>query len=94
MARKKNKAITINRNRYNDIKRMDHSSMEEYVNEVYEKGVEAGQKAAAGSFDTALAMETISQIKGIGPVKVQQIKLALIAAGAKDAERAAGGQNA
>lgn len=65
MARKKNKAITINRNRYNDIKRMDHGSMEEYVNEVYEKGVEAGQKAAAGSFDTALAMEAISQIKGI-----------------------------
>lgn len=93
MARKKNKAITINRNRYNDIKRMDHGSMEEYVNEVYEKGVEAGQKAA-GSFDTALAMEAISQIKGIGPVKVQQIKLALIAAGAKDTEKAAGGQNA
>ena len=46
MARKKNKAITINRNRYNDIKWMDHGSMEEYVNEVYEKGVEAGQKAA------------------------------------------------
>lgn len=65
MARKKNKAITINRNRYNDIKRMDHGSM-----------------------------EAISQIKGIGPVKVQQIKLALIAAGAKDTEKAAGGQNA
>ena len=30
----------------------------------------------------------------IGPVKVQQIKLALIAAGAKDTEKAAGGQNA
>ena len=94
MARKKNKAITINRNRYNDIKRMDHGSMEEYVNEVYEKGVEAGKKAAAGSFDTALTMEAISQIKGIGPVKVQQIKLALITAGAKDTEKAAGGQNA
>ena len=44
MARKKNKAITINRNRYNDIKRMDHGSMEEYVNEVYEKTLRPGRK--------------------------------------------------
>lgn len=87
---KKKKAVEINRNKYNQIRKMDHNTMEEYINSIFEMGM----KAAALSFDTALAMEAISQIKGIGPVKVQQIKLALIAAGAKDTETAAGGQNA
>ena len=69
---------------------MENNTMEEYKNSIFEMGM----MAAAPSFDTALAMETISQIKGIGPVKVQRIKLALIAAGAKDTETAAGGRNA
>lgn len=87
---KKKKVVEINRNKYNQIRKMDHNTMEEYINSIFEMGM----KAAAPSFDTALAMETISQIKGIGPVKVQQIKLAIIAAGAKDTETAAGGRNA
>lgn len=87
---KEKKAVEINRNKYNQIRKMDHNTMEEYINSIFEMGM----KAAAPSFDTTLAMEAISQIKGIGPVKVQQIKLALITAGAKDAEKAAGGQNA
>lgn len=76
---KRNKPITINRNKYNEIRKMDHNTMEEYINSIFEMGM----KAAAPSFDTELFMESISQIKGIGPAKMEQIKLALVAAGAK-----------
>lgn len=76
---KRDKPITINRNKYNEIKKMDHNTMEEYINSIFEMGM----KAAAQSFDTELCMESISQIKGIGQAKMEQIKLAMVAAGAK-----------
>lgn len=84
---KKKKAVEINRNKYNQIRKMDHNTMEECIGGYYEQGFEAGYKlghAAAGSFNTSLAMEAISQIKGIGPAKLEQIHLALVAAGAKE----------
>lgn len=84
---KKDKQIKINRNKYNEIRKMDHNSMEEYINEVYEKGLAAGLKigeAAAGSFDMNICLAAVSKIKGIGQVKIDQIRLAMIAAGAKE----------
>lgn len=92
---KKKKPVEINRNKYNQIRKMDHSTMEECIGGYYEQGFAAGYKmgqAAAGSFNTGLALEAIGQIKGIGPVKLEQIHLAMVAAGAK--EMAAGGQDA
>lgn len=83
---KKKKPVEINRNKYNQIRKMDHSTMEACIGEYYEQGF------AAGSFDTGLALEAISQIKGIGPAKLEQIHLAMVAAGAKG--MAAGGQDA
>ena len=84
---KKKKAVEINRNKYNQIRKMDHSTMEECIGGYYEQGFEAGYKlgkAAAGpSFNAQLAMEAINKIKGIGPAKLEQIKLAMMAAGAK-----------
>lgn len=94
---KKKKPVEINRNKYNQIRKMDHSTMEECIGGYYEQGFEAGYKlgqAAAGSFNTGLALAAISQIKGIGQVKLGQIHLALVAAGAKDIETAAGSQEA
>lgn len=76
---KRAKPITINRNKYNEIRKMDHNTMEEYINEIYETGA----KAAVPSFNAELCMESIAQIKGIGPAKLEQIKLAMMAAGAK-----------
>lgn len=84
---KKDKPVKINRNKYNEIRKMDHNSMEEYINDVYEKGLAAGMKigeAAAGSFDLNICLEAIKEIKGIGAVKLDQIRLAMIAAGAKE----------
>lgn len=92
---KKKKTVEINRNKYNQIRKMDHSTMEDCIGGYYEQGFAAGYKmgqAAAGSFNTGLALAAISQIKGIGPVKLEQIHLAMVAAGAK--EMAAGSQDA
>ena len=86
---KKKKPVEINRNRYNEIRKMDHSSLEECIGEYYKQGLAAGLKlgqAAAGSFNTGIALAAISQIKGIGPAKLREIHLALLAAGAKDPE--------
>lgn len=84
---KKKKPVEINRNKYNQIRKMDHSTMEECIGEYYEQGFEAGYKlgqaAAEPSFNMELAMESISEIKGIGQVKIEQIRLAMIAAGGK-----------
>lgn len=84
---KKDKPVKINRNKYNEIRKMDHNSMEEYINDVYEKGLAAGMKigeAAAGSFDMNICLAAVSEIKGIGQVKIEQIRMAMIAAGAKE----------
>lgn len=85
MAKKKDKAITINRNRYNDIRKMDHNTMEECMNGYYDQGFAAGFQAAGDSFNMTLAMEGISQIKGIGEAKLEQIHRTLMAAGGQDA---------
>ena len=92
---KKKKPVEINRNKYNQLGKMEHSTLEPCIAEYYEQGFVARYKIgqeAAGSFNTGLALEAIGQIKGIGPVKLEQIHLAMVAAGAK--EMAAGSQDA
>ena len=79
----------LNRKQYLLIKKMDHNEMQEYLNAVYKNGLVAGKRAAASSFDAKLAMEAIGNIKGIGPAKMEQIKLAMMAAGAKMPEESA-----
>ena len=86
---KKKKVVEINRNKYQEIRKMDHNSMEVCIGEYYEKGFKAGQAAAGPSFNAPLALEAISEIKGIGPAKMEQIKLAMMAAGAKMPEGSA-----
>lgn len=79
---KKKKPVEINRNKYNQIRKMDHSTMEECIGEYYEQGFAAGYKLGqeGPAFNMELAMEAISQIKGIGQVKMEQIHMALVAA--------------
>lgn len=83
MAKAKEFEFELNRKKYQEIRKMDHNEMQEYLNKVYKDGQAAGKKVAAPSFDAKLAMEAISNIKGIGPTKIEQIKLAMMAAGAK-----------
>ena len=79
MARK----FETNRKTYEKIKKSDNEQFKDFVNDVYEKGYAAGQQDA-DYFDTELALKSISEIKGIGPEKLKQIRLAMMAAGAKD----------
>ena len=79
MARK----FETNRKTYEKIKKSDNEQFKDFVNDVYEKGYVAGQQDS-DHFDTELALKSISEIKGIGPEKLKQIRLAMMAAGAKD----------
>lgn len=78
---KKEKRIELNRKQYQQIRKMDHNQMEQYMNSVYEQGMDAGRQQAP-SFNTALALAKIGEIKGIGDIKLNQIHIALINAGA------------
>lgn len=83
MAKTKEKPIKFTSEKFKEIKRkMSRDDLEEYINGIYFRGYAKGQQAS-GSFDLNLALESIGQIKGIGDVKLEQIRLALIAAGAK-----------
>lgn len=77
------KQFDVNREQWKRIKILDHNQFKEYARGVYEKGYAAGQQDA-DHFDTELALKSISEIKGIGPEKLKQIRLAMMAAGAKD----------
>ncbi len=77
MAQKK--IFEVTSKKCKDLKRLDRNQMQQYLGEVYESGKAAG----TDSFDADLCLEAIGEIKGIGETKVKQIKLAMIAAGAK-----------
>ena len=79
MARK----FETNRKTYEKIKKSDNEQFKDFVNDVYEKGYVAGQQDA-DHIKTEMALKSISEIKGIGPEKLKQIRLAMMAAGAKD----------
>ena len=88
MAKEKKHAVKFPREKYEEVKKkMDKETMNTYLDNIhdqgYRKGYAAGQAAAGPSFDMELAMESIGQIKGIGPVKMEQIRLAMMAAGGK-----------
>lgn len=107
---KNKKKVEINRSKYNQIRKMDHHTMEQcitgYYDQGYAAGFEAGQQAAMPSFNTVKAIGSILRIKGIGKSRLEAIHKALVAAGAQDIgeqldemeasmkQMAAGGQNA
>ena len=78
----KKQIYEINRKEYDKIRKMDHNSMQQYMAGVFKRGLAAGEKAA-GYFDMNICLAAVSEIKGIGPAKIEQIRLAMIAAGAK-----------
>lgn len=85
---KKNKQkFEINRNKYNDIKRMDHREMNEYINGVrqteyergFKEGLEEGEKRAQSRITTSAEMnfdnleKNLQQISGVGKVRAGNI---------------------
>lgn len=69
---------TLNREKYKQIKRMDHKQMEAFIYNIYKGGYEDGVKAVVGigikPDDIAAA---ITDIKGIGTKKTAEIMAAI-----------------
>ena len=73
---KKSKNL-ISRDKYKEIKRMDHVSMSEFYTNVWQEGVDNGVKAVNDNREAAVTPEAIrdviKDVKGIGEVKLKAI---------------------
>ena len=73
---KKSKNL-ISRDKYKEIKRMDHTSMSEFYTKVWQEGFDNGVKAGNDNREAAVTpediREVIKDVKGIGEVKVKAI---------------------
>lgn len=89
MAKQKNRAYALNREKYKAIKKYDHKQMEDFCAIVYESGVRAGYKAgceaaaeaASGELTEKLrkiaieeVLQAVAQVKGIGEKKLEDIR--------------------
>lgn len=61
----------FNRKEYEKVRRMDHNTMKEYIEEKYQRGYKDGQEQAAKGIEEAL--NKIRALSGIGPKKMEQI---------------------
>lgn len=73
---KKSKNL-ISRDKYKEIKRMDHTSMSEFYTKVWQEGFDNGVKAGNDKREAAVTpgdiREVIKGVKGIGEVKLKAI---------------------
>lgn len=67
----------ISREKYKEIKRMDHTSMSEFYTKVWQEGFDNGVKAGNDKREAAVTpediREVIKEVKGIGEVKLNAI---------------------
>lgn len=67
----------ISREKYKEIKRMDHVSMSEFYTKVWQEGFDNGVKAGNDKRETAVTpediREVIKEVKGIGEIKIKAI---------------------
>ena len=77
MSKNKANELKINRNRYKDIKSMDHSAMENFLTDVYVQGIENGVKKtlqnAKIDIDYDVILSILLNVKGIGEKKAESI---------------------
>lgn len=73
---KKSKNL-ISRDKYKEIKRMDHTSMSEFYTKVWQEGFDNGVKAGNDNKEAAVTpediREVIKDVKGIGETKIKAI---------------------
>ena len=73
---KKSKNL-ISRDKYKEIKRMDHTSMSEFYAKVWQEGFDNGAKAGNDKRQAAVTpediREVIKEVKGIGEIKLRTI---------------------
>lgn len=75
MKRTKENPTRFTASRYKEIKHLDQEQMKKAVNDYYWQGFNDGQAAAGLDIDKAI--QAVSQIEGIGPVKLSKIEKAL-----------------
>lgn len=67
----------ISREKYKEIKRMDHTSMSEFYAKVWQEGFDNGVKTGNDNREAAVTpediREVIKEVKGIGEVKLNAI---------------------
>lgn len=67
----------ISREKYKEIKRMDHVSMSEFYTKVWQEGFDSGIKANKDEKEAAVTpediREVIKNVKGIGEIKLKTI---------------------
>lgn len=73
---KKSKNL-ISRDKYKEIKRMDHTSMSEFYTKVWQEGFDNGVKTGNDNREAAVTpediREVIKDVKGIGEIKLKTI---------------------
>lgn len=62
----------LNRKMYQRIRKMDHSQMSEFMENLYKEGYAAGAKATEGLTETEIR-DALAGIKGIGEKKIDDI---------------------
>lgn len=77
-ARIKNGKVDMNRNLYQDIKKYDRETMQNFLDDIYETGLQTGLKSVSENvFDInkyiAKIGENLQEIKGIGAKKAAEI---------------------
>lgn len=70
------KDIVINRKEYQNIRKMDHSQMNLYLQEIYKSGYAEGVKSVPG-IDISKISDTLLTVKGLGEKRVEAILAAL-----------------
>lgn len=69
---KKKKTYEINRNEYNRVRKMDHQQMQEWANNIFEKGQQSKKTLSPEEM-----LSRLKNIKGIGEAKAEAIIKAL-----------------
>lgn len=70
------KSIEVNRKEYEKIRRKDHNQMNEYLQDIYKRGFEAG-RASVPRVDIYGIEKVLIEIKGLGAKRVADIVAAL-----------------
>ncbi|MGN0338633.1 MAG: hypothetical protein ACI4EE_14160 [Lachnospiraceae bacterium] len=69
---KKKVGYEVNRNEYNKVRKMDHSQMQKWANDIFEKGQQSAKRLTPEEIH-----ERLVKIKGIGENKADAIIKAL-----------------
>lgn len=68
-----NRASKITRDQYKAVKRMDHKTMEDFVEKIYTEGYKDGKKSSRNRVKASDIATVLVDIKGIGTKKAAEI---------------------